>query len=315
MNDISDYINHLRNDRGCATGTIRSYQWRLRDFSEWLDGRDISPSLVRQYLEHLQTAGQRPRTRAVSLTCIRSYTTWRHEARGAAEVILDRTTGVRRPRLDIAQRAVPTDAEVQRLLEAPMLKMLGRLPRQRYERGRADLVIHLLLMAGLRRAEIIALDTSDITPTQLRVRCGKGGITRWVPVAEPLLRAIQRWSVERAFFVARHDHQSPALIPIDKTRRLSDTAFSTIWRDVASLAGLDPAIYQPHGCRHWCASQVAQSTSVATASAWLGHASVATTYNYLKTDRDKLIQAAGALSRHTAFPVQPGHTELRWDWS
>lgn len=149
----------------------------------------------------------------------------------------------------------------------------------------ARLLMALQWRAGLRVSEALAVEPGDLSldgdrPT-VRVRRGKGGRPRVVPV-HPELRA----ALETALGYARK--QKGPIIPATR---------STAWRWVkASLARVQELGAVPPGrkvgthtlrhsaARHW----LAHGIPINIVSRWLGHASLQTTLIYLEVLPDPL---------------------------
>lgn len=142
--------------------------------------------------------------------------------------------------------------------------------------------IHLLisigLLAGLRRAELLALTWADIdlTAQVLKVRNRgdfktKSGKNRVVPICQPLqllLMELRPADVDATAYV----------IKPEKAARLKGMrwAFSRTFRKVTAQAGV-PWL-SPHGMRRAFATMAVQSgVSVWKVKAWLGHSSVTVT--------------------------------------
>lgn len=148
----------------------------------------------------------------------------------------------------------------------------------------AALVMLLGWRGGLRISEALALEAADLSlegdlPT-LRIRQGKGGRSRLVPVHPELGAAVRT-----------------AIAYSGQKGRLVETSRSTAWRWVkealarAVELGTIPAgrhvgthTLRHSAARHWLASGV----PINIVSRWLGHASLQTTLIYLEILPDPL---------------------------
>jgi site-specific recombinase XerD len=182
-----------------AAGTRRTYASVYRGFCAWL-GPDagveaVTAEAVRRYRDALERAGRSPATIAKQLSALRVLA-----AELGADAGVQLVKGARVARRD--PRALTAD-EYARLL---------RMPDRRTRAGRRDLaLLHLLGDAGLRRSELCALAYDDVderrrgrdrrhrlavedsTAYVLRVRSGKRGRARMVPLSRAALAA-RSWS-------------------------------------------------------------------------------------------------------------------------
>jgi integrase len=168
-------------------------------------------------------------------------------------------------------------------------------------RGRRDAALIALGVAGgLRRAELCALDLTDIIDAddliEVRVRRGKGGKARGVYVAGDAATLARAWrdvcaqnSAQRALFVAI-SRTGRAL----DDRRLTPAAVRAILLRRCVEAGIPAA--NPHDLRRTCISWLLDAgVDLATAARVAGHASVQTTARYDRRGDEALRAAAGRL--------------------
>ena len=151
-------------------------------------------------------------------------------------------------------------------------------------------LVGLLLLAGLRRGEVLGLEVADVAAdlTQLRID-GKGGRERVVPVSTRLRKVLKRYLDER-------DSDDPALIVNTEGRRMSVTTFYRIFRRILKRAGLADSGITPHHLRHAFASGLVQAgVAVVTVSELLGHSNIATTSIYLHATADSKREAVEKL--------------------
>jgi integrase len=156
--------------------------------------------------------------------------------------------------------------------------------------GQRDrLALGLLVAAGLRRAEAVALTFDDLVykPVGDRFRCvlaitGKGAKRREVPISDALARAIDEWGQVVG-------HQGRVLRSFDQRRELTDSLSGVGLFGIVQKAG--EAIGKPELAPHDLRRTYAQlgyeaGIPLTQVSKLLGHASVATTQRYLNLDLD-----------------------------
>jgi len=180
---------------------------------------------------------------------------------------------------------------------------------------RDSLVLHLLLMLGLRRTEVTGLQIRHFSINQsqpwLSDFPAKGGRFRSIPV--PL------WLFKRLCLYWRSHRMENPVCP---------AVFNQIRRSPRSLCG--QSIYRisrnrtvqllgrpvrPHVFRHSIASAWLESgSSLKTVQVLLGHSNIATTSRYLHTGPDALIAAVnsvGITSQINLFGGLPHEKESR----
>ncbi len=146
--------------------------------------------------------------------------------------------------------------------------------------ARDSAVIAIGVYAGLRVAEISALDRADVDLEDLAVlvRQGKGGKDRVVPLNIAAAIAVEE-------YLATRDDEDPALFVSRKGGRLSVRAIQRMVRRVAGDAELAKRV-TPHKLRHTFATLLIENDAdVFTVQELLGHASVATTQIYVHVSR------------------------------
>jgi integrase/recombinase XerC len=156
--------------------------------------------------------------------------------------------------------------EVAALMDACGRSKTGR-------RNRA--LIALMAGCGLRIGEALALEPRDVGAESIRVRNGKGGKARTVPL-DPLTEAlIEAW-------VKVRPNSAKTLISTLQGEPVKDAYARALLPRLARKAGLDKR-FHPHGLRHYFACRLDRAgIPLATISVLLGHSSAATTAAYLE---------------------------------
>jgi site-specific recombinase XerD len=133
--------------------------------------------------------------------------------------------------------------------------------------------------AGLRRAEIVALDLGDFDPAtgKLVVR-GKNRKERVAWSTNGSRDALDAWLLYRGA------EAGPLFMPVSKggtilRRRMTDGAVAELVRRLARRAKI--ASFSPHDCRRtWIGDLLQAGADIAVVGALAGHASVTTTARY-----------------------------------
>jgi integrase/recombinase XerD len=311
---VDDYLGYLL-DRNYSPKTVRAYGYDLLAFCRWLLAEDVEPAAVTtevllQFLRACREASVpgRPGPNVVRLSGRRldRYSATTINRRLAAisglfnfAVMRDpswlnpvpkgrearwRTAGERSGMLAHTVRR-PKDRSSLRLLEPRRLptalsqsEAAALLASFRTWRDRA--IAGLMLYCGLRSAEVLALDVTDVDigGRWLRV-IGKGQRERRVPLDADVASVIQVYLLaERAesasvrlFLVAKGPNRGQPLTP---------AGLRTIFRYHRDLTGIVGG--HPHALRHTFGTALAEAgVDLAVMQSLLGHAHVDTTARYV----------------------------------
>ena len=170
--------------------------------------------------------------------------------------------------------------------------------------GIRDAAMISVLMAGLRRSEVVALDLSDFEPNlgSLRVRQGKGRQDRLTYLPTGATAAILNW------LAIRGDEPGPLLCPINRygrvvKRHLGDPSVMSILVKRGKLANLEP--FSSHDFRRTFISGLLDAgADVILVSRLVGHADMLTTARYDMRGEAAKQQAVARLK----FPGQDSET-------
>lgn len=163
-------------------------------------------------------------------------------------------------------------------------------------------IVGLMLLQGLRSAEVLALNRDDVllSEGQLRVR-GKGQKLRFLPMAPETVQLIDQYSrLERpnpcgaALFVSL---KGPA-----RGVRMTAAGLRSLFRYHRRSTGIQLA--NPHRFRHTFASDmVREGVSLPALMQLMGHADIQTTLLYVQvTPQDVYLQYTRAVANHIHRP-------------
>lgn len=157
--------------------------------------------------------------------------------------------------------------------------------------GRRDAALFSIgIGAGLRRAEIVALDLEhcDLVQGEIVVHQGKGNKDRRVPLKNNALRALAEW-VE-----VRGSEPGPLFFRINKggrmiRERITDQALYNMLEKRRTSAGIKR--FSPHDMRRTFASTMLDNADPMVVQAILGHENIQTTVKYDRRG-EKAVNAA-----------------------
>ena len=158
-------------------------------------------------------------------------------------------------------------------------------------------IVGLMLMHGLRSAEVMALNRDDVllSEGQLRVR-GKGNKLRFLPLAPETTQLLDHY-----LLLERPDPCSAALFVVLKGpargQRMTPAGLRSLFRHHRRTTGIQLA--NPHRFRHTFASDMVRAgISLPALMQLMGHAGIQTTLHYVQVSaQDVYLQYARATAQ------------------
>lgn len=273
--------------RNLAAGTVDFYRKKLARFVEYCHSlgvsgvRDISPDVVRGFLEDLRDEEHKPAGIHCFYRAVRAFLRW-----------YDRETepeGWHNPINKVRAPVVPL--ELLDPVSVETVKALVEACRAHGQTGARDKAILLFLLdTGLRLAELLALNREDvdIISGTVRVRIGKGRKPRLVYLGEKSRQELRR------YLKIRQD-QTPALWISRSGERLAESGLRMMLRRRSVEAGVpEPS---PHDFRRaFALERWRGGVDILTLSKLMGHTSLQVLTRYLKQAGEDLEKAAKASS-------------------
>jgi site-specific recombinase XerD len=276
----ADYLRALRS-RGLAGATLRIRTVWLRRLERWsrsagvIDPAALTHHHVSGFL-HSVTSPQphlgrpwAPSSQGQAQVSVRLFLRW---AVKTGRLLVDPTSDTQLQRIPPATVHVPTVDQVHALL-APM-------PSETRYQFRNRVVLELLYSTALRRSEAVALDLTDVNLRDgwLRVRRGKGGVARLMPIESHLADLLERYVTDcRPAFCPKPEQA--ALFLSHHGRRLHPLSVRDLVRKAGQRVGL-PGL-RPHDLRRACATHLLQAGAPLEAvRQQLGHRGLQTVDRY-----------------------------------
>lgn len=281
---VTDYLNHLRAERGLSSNTLSAYRSDLQKLQAWAASREqaieaIKPRDIAAFLAHLRALGLSARSAGRAVHGIRGFFRFLVREEKLAE---DPMENVRSPRPFKPLPRFLNRAQVEALLKAPDLSTPLGL--------RDQAILETMYASGLRASEVTQLGAESIDPDVGLLRIfGKGRKERLVPIGSSALAAILRYEREGR----------PKLLKKKRTRelflnhsgeKLSRMGLWLIVRRHALTVGV-AGILTPHVLRHSFATHLLENgADLRALQAMLGHADISTTEIYTHVTRERLRQ-------------------------
>jgi integrase/recombinase XerD len=298
--------------RRLANTTLRTYAHHLLHFVRWwesvhhtgdINEGDLSESTLLDYVRFQSSQQPRPSSSTINDRVAVADRAIRNEfpeapyqiARGFHQAFLQRRPmGLGRPRVALSRlrlrepkpNIVPLSVdEVARFWSS-------------FRNARDLAIVGLMLLHGLRSAEVLALNRDDVllSEAQLRVR-GKGNKFRLLPLAPETIQLLNHY-----LQLERPNPCSAALFVSLKGRargaRMGPAGLRSLFRYHRQTTSIPLA--NPHRFRHTFASDMIRAgMSLPALMQLMGHSDIQTTLLYVQvTPQDVYLQYARAVAQH-----------------
>lgn len=274
---IKDFLVYLNTEKGLSPDTQQAYRSDLLAFWNFLRVRgdvrleEIGIEEVVQFLESKKTGGYSSSSICRALVAIKVFFRFLRREQVSCNPLIMR---LETPKIWQLVPDCLTQEEVQALLEVPSLDTLCGV------RDRA--ILETLYGCGLRVSELCGLRIQDVGDTSLLVR-GKGNKERLLPIGQEALLAIDR-------YLCRREDGEPVLFLSIQGKPLDRISVWKIVKQHASKIGLSRI--SPHTFRHSYATHLLQNgADLRVIQELLGHADIASTDRYTRTDTHQLQKA------------------------
>ncbi len=276
-NWIQRFLSYLAHERRYSPHTITNYQRDLKSILAYCEKQDISAwqdlgeYQVRMFVAAGHRQGLSPRSLQRRLSTLRSF--YRYLNR-EGEIKTNPALEVRAPK---ASKRLP------RTMDVDMMGKLLEMPHKDPLSVRDWAIMELLYSSGLRLAELVDLDLTDVDLSDRTVRVtGKGNKTRIVPLGRFSVEALAKWLGERGSMAGAGTEQ--AMFLSQQGRRISHRSVQSRVKLWARRQGL-PVEVNPHLFRHSFASHLLESSGdLRGVQELLGHADISTTQIYTHLD-------------------------------
>ena len=297
---VDAFLQYLVSVRGVSPLTAEAYAHSLNEFCDFLaatwgearayDFPAVDYPVVRKYVAHLTRQKYAKASINAKLCGLRAF--FRHLVR---EGVLQHNPAIGvSPKREKTLPEVLYEHEIEDLLAAPDDATAAG------QRDRA--ILELLYASGMRRAELLSLNVTQIDTAQRQVRViGKRNKERIVFFGEPAARALRRYVEQGREELLRgrslglkpgglpESSAEPALFLSSRGRRLSASTLAGIVQKHVIASGVGHRA-TPHTLRHSFATHLLDNgADLRTIQELLGHESLATTeiYTHVTTARLK----------------------------
>ena len=282
---IDQFLNYLRYELNRSPKTVQAYEASLRDFQTYFQGVDdyfslstIDADVIRGWLESLMDQGKKPATVKLRLSAVRTF--YRY---ALSRNLIDKDPAhcLTGPKKDKPLPQFVRESEMNLLLDE-------KLPADNYNNVRARTIIILFYETGIRLAELVGLDDSDVDLTGMQLKVtGKRNKQRVVPFGSELAETLQAYVTWRDNEVVRN---SSALFVDKNGERISRGQVQYLVRKYLSeVTTLKKR--SPHVLRHTFATAMLNNgAGLESVKKLLGHESLETTEIYTHTTFEQLMR-------------------------
>ena len=278
---IEDFLHNLVIERGHSENTLVAYRNDLGQFLEMLETQSPPPEswsqvnqdMVVAYLAQLRERGYASSTIARKVAALKSFFQF-----GVSEGLVsdNPTSALDAPKVKKRLPRTLAGDDVERLLAAPT-----------HEAGPKSLrdiaLLELLYATGVRVTELVSLEMDDVNLAAgiVRVRHGKGGKERIIPIHERAVQALRDYVEKSRSALVRSNADTSALFLNHRGQRLTRQGAWLIIKDYAQAAGIQTSV-TPHMLRHSFATHMleSQKATLVDVQHFLGHANISTTQIY-----------------------------------
>ena len=276
---FENFKNYLKLERGLSINSIKSYEYDLNLFKNFIQSNKMSdtpfncrPETVKNYLYN-NLSNKKSRSQARSISAIKSYFNYLiFEGYIKKSPISD----IESPKLEKKLPEVLTELEIEKLIKS------FDLQQNFGQRNRT--IIEVLYGTGMRVSELVNLKLSNIFFKENIIKIiGKGNKERFVPLGDIASNEIRKYLKIRDNLII--DSKFSDIVFLNRYGRgLTRSMIFKIISDSYKRIGLDKKI-SPHTLRHSFATHLLKNgADLRTIQIILGHESITTTEIYTHLD-------------------------------
>lgn len=276
---ISDFLDHLRSERGLAENSIEAYRRDVLVFHSTLavvSWKDVHAEHIFQFMTYLKAKGYASSSICRRLIAVKVFFRFL-KREGIITVDLGRYFET--PSLSQLIPEVMTPSEVEALLNQPQ-------PHD-FIGARDKAILELLYATGMRVSELCQLRISDLNQNFVKVK-GKGRKERLIPVGKKAIEAVDHYLLNHM------QEQTEENGPLFRTQKGAPIDRITVWSRIKAYgksAGIAKTI-SPHTLRHSFATHLLENgADLRLIQEMLGHADIGTTDRYTHVSSQRLKNA------------------------
>lgn len=270
---LSEYLNHLSQERGYSPNTLEAYERDILEFLNYHEAQktklySITRREVNRYLAELRNRKNATTSILRKISSIKGFYEWL-QIRGT---LRENPMAL----LELPKRRKPLPkvlsvTEVSRLLSSNELTLQEKV------------IVELLYACGLRVSELVNLQVKaiDISGGYIRV-FGKGGKERLIPLGDVSVMVIKKYLLETGL-----KSDDPFLINLDGHGLLKTPLNRReVWQRVRDMKRIIGRDVSPHTFRHSFATHLLENgADLRVVQELLGHSDISTTQIYTQISK------------------------------
>lgn len=294
---IDRFVEYLENVKGSSEHTIRNYTIDLRALLEFLQAKEATAEIIREFLGHLHALGKKKSTIARTLSAIRSCYAFLQREKIIKE----------NPAIHLMTpknvRKIPTILDIEEIKH-----FLSTPNSDTYLGLRDQLIMELFYSSGIRLSELVSLDRKNFYPGDQVIKVlGKGKKERIVPLTKRCCKRIGEYigHVKRFKKIEEHlpEFDKEAIFLNCFGERISPRSVDRLFFAYQQEANITKKI-TPHTLRHSIATHLLEKgMDLRSIQEMLGHTSIATTTIYTQVSTTLKSKTYNAFHPYATIPL------------
>ncbi len=284
IESLEEYLIYLKIERGLAANTIKSYEYDILQYIDFIkkaelsDKSEIDRYFILTFLNELKEADKSSNSINRMVSTLRKF----HQYLKQEKLFeTDPMEYVETPKKGKQLPTVLSTSEIERLLDVPDIAThLGM-------RDRA--ILEVMYATGLRVSEVANLVLDDLHLAMEFIQTkGKGGKERIIPVGEIAIEWLENYLYDSRPYLEDEKNKNTYVFLNYKGNSLSRQG---LWKNIKQMvvdAGITKSV-SPHTLRHSFATHLLENgANLRIVQELLGHSDISTTQIYTHVSKQRL---------------------------
>lgn len=281
---VESFLNYLIVECGLSENTIKGYKGDLRNFSNYLRGKDITrfedlyPKMIVGFIENEKQRGLSENSVSRSIVTVKMLYKYMFME---GMISVNPMSSINTIKLEKHLPEVLHYNAIEAMLQAPDCSNKLEL--------RDKAILELMYATGARVSEVASIKVSWINFDYGFIRCqGKGSKQRIVPLGTEAANSIRKYLHEVRPLLLKIEEDEPLLFLSRTGKKLRRENIWSIVKKYAIKAGIRQNI-SPHTLRHSFATHLLEGgADLRSVQEMLGHSNISTTQVYTHIDKKYL---------------------------
>ncbi len=280
--EIASFVRFIQYEKRFSPHTVLSYTNDLEQFTAYLGitstpVTDVKHFHIRSWMVQLMKDNNTPRTINRKISALKSFYKFLLRSNTISESPLAKVTT---PKVSKRLPVFVEQKNIDQLLSDITFE-------EGYEGIRDKTIIELFYATGMRRSELVSIQTADVDVYNSQIKVlGKGNKQRILPIAPALMTGLKKYLSERQD--AFEENLSNSLFLNKKGGALKDyEAYAIVKKYLSMVTTLEKK--SPHVLRHTFATHMLnEGADINAVKELLGHSSLAATQVYTHNTIERL---------------------------